>query len=74
MTLYFRSSKNERRFLCDCNNRQDVFDAMNKFMDDHNFKSYYTRIWRHDDEVWFDVGSHTEYFVLIDKENKFGVE
>lgn len=28
------------------------------------FKSYYTRIWRQEDERWrIDVGSHTEFFI-----------
>lgn len=74
MILYFKSSNGKRRELGEYSNRVDVFDAINKFLDDHNFKSYYTRIWRQEDEVWFDVGSYTEFFVLIDKENKFGVE
>ena len=38
--------------------------AINKFLDDHNYKSYYTRMWKDEQgNTWYDVGSHTEFFV-----------
>ena len=51
-----------------------------KFLEEHNFKSYYTRIQREYDNPYckvdktksryvFDVGSHTEFFIL-DTEGK----
>ena len=36
----------------------------NKFLDDHNYKSYYTRMWNDEHgNTWYDVGSYTEFFV-----------
>lgn len=74
MTLYFQSSNGQRREIGYYTTQKYIFKAINAFLDEHNYKSYYTRIWRQGNEVWFDVGSHTEFFVLIDKDNKFGVE
>ena len=74
MTLYFQSSNGNRRKLGEYTTKGDILKAINSFLDRHNYKSYYTRIWRAEDEVWFDVGSYTEFFVLIDKDNEFGVE
>jgi hypothetical protein len=49
---------------------EQAWKIMKKFMDDHNFTSYYTRIWFKDGYTWYDVGSHTEFF-LVD-ENLMG--
>lgn len=36
---------------------------MQQFMDNHNYKSYYTRTWINKGEMVFDVGSWTEFFI-----------
>lgn len=43
---------------------EQAWKIMKKFMDDHNFTSYYTRIWFKDGYTWYDVGSHTEFFLV----------
>ena len=43
---------------------EQAWKVMKKFMDDHNFTSYYTRIWFANGYTWYDVGSHTEYFLV----------
>ena len=63
-TLYFKRSNGERVKLEDNLTMEEAFVPMKKFMDDHNFKNYYTRIWQRDDEIWYDVSSHTEFFIL----------
>lgn len=43
---------------------QEAAKKRNKFLDDHNYKSYYTRMWKDEQgNTWYDVGSHTEFFV-----------
>jgi hypothetical protein len=43
---------------------QEAAKMRNKFLDDHNYKSYYTRMWKDEQgNTWYDVGSHTEFFV-----------
>ena len=45
-------------------NREEINKEINKFLDAHNFKSYYTRVWEENGRLIFDVGSHTEFFLL----------
>lgn len=43
---------------------QEAARMRNKFLDNHNYKSYYTRMWKDEQgNTWYDVGSHTEFFV-----------
>lgn len=41
--------------------------AYTQYCDDRGFKIYYTRCWNTDTATIFDVGSHTEFFVLYPK-------
>ena len=64
MKLFFQNSKGEERVIAEPSNREDVIKEINKFLDNYNYKSYYTRVWEEDDRLVFDVGSHTEFFIL----------
>ena len=54
----------EERVIAEPSNREEVVDAINKFLDDHNFKSYYMRVWEEEGRLKFDVGSWSEFFFL----------
>lgn len=43
---------------------EQAWKIMKKFMDDHDFTSYYTRTWFANGYTWYDVGSHTEFFLV----------
>ena len=62
--LIFQNSRGEERVIAEPSNREEVNKEINKFLDDHNFKSYYTRVWEENGRLIFDVGSHTEFFIL----------
>lgn len=64
MKLYFRNSQNKLRVIANVSSEKECFAAMKQFMDEHNFKSYYTRAWFDPDtkRKIYDVGSHTEFF------------
>lgn len=64
MKLYFRSSNGKERVIAEPLNVEEVSKEIKKFIDDHNFKSYYTRVLEEDGRLKFDVGSHTEFFYL----------
>ena len=64
MKLYFQNSRGVERLIAEPLNKQEVNKEINKFLDDHNFKSYYTRVGEEDGRLIFDVGSHTEFFIL----------
>lgn len=64
MKLFFQNSEGEERLIAEPSNREEVIKEINKFLDDHNFKSYYTRVWEANDRLILDVGSHAEFFIL----------
>lgn len=76
MKLYFRNQHNEEIFIAECKTIQEVNDVMKQFLDEHNYKSYYTRIWyepkgtntplqiRKDDRFIYDFGSWSEFIEL----------
>ena len=64
MKLYFQNSRGVERLIAEPSNREEVVKEINKFLDDHNYKSYYTRVWEEDGRLMIDVGSHTEGFAL----------
>ena len=61
--LYFKRSNGEYILLQEGCSEEQVFTKIYQFLDEHNFKSYYTRIWEKDENRWYDVGSHTEFFI-----------
>ena len=62
--FYFKRSNGELVLLAENVSEKEAMVKMKDFLDDHNFKSYYTRVRRKDDTVWYDVGSHSEFFCL----------
>ena len=70
MKLTFENSRGEERVIGEPADEEYAFKMIQQFIEDHNFKSYYTRTW-HDPELnrrTFDVGSHTEFFHLYYEE------
>lgn len=71
MKLYFENSYGEERVVAEVKNEEEAFKEIHKFLDEHNFKSYYTRSWMVDGRKKYDVGSHTEFFYLdFDEDNR----
>ena len=71
MTLYFKNSRGVRREIGRPANENEVYTLIRKFLEEHNFKSYYTRTWLNPDnynEKYYDVGSHTEFFICDNPE------
>ena len=67
MNLYFNDNYGNYRFLGWVEDREEATKSIQKFLDDHNFVSYYTRTWKDKKgREWFDVGSHCEFFVLTE--------
>lgn len=72
VNVYFKRSNGERILIGSCEkDMQECLKIINKYLENYpNFKSYYTRIWTEPDDklwhcpvTWFDVGSHTEFFL-----------
>ena len=65
MNLYFRDSYGDKRLIApNLQLEKEIWEHIQKFLDDHHFKSYYTRVWYKDGYTWYDVGSHTEFFLV----------
>ncbi len=61
--VYFRRSNGEDEFLANCTDFHTVNEVIKYFLDKHNYKSYYSRMWKAAPGVMkIDVGNHTEFF------------
>jgi hypothetical protein len=65
MKLYFRNSRGQERVIAEPTDEKECHIEIQKFLDEHNFKSYYTRTWTEEDgSKWYDVGSWSEFFIV----------
>ena len=65
MNLYFRDSHGKCRLIAEnIRYKEEIWKHIQNFLNNHNFKSYYTRVWYEEGFTWYDVGSHTEYFLV----------
>lgn len=66
MKLYFENSNGVRRLIAEPSTRDGALEAIRTFCEERNFRIYYTRIWNTVDGECFDVGSHSEFFYLVE--------
>ena len=65
MNLYFRDSHGKKRLIAShLQSKEEVWEHIQKFLDDHNCTSHDIRMWYVDGYTWYDVGSHTEFFCV----------
>lgn len=65
MNLYFIVPFKKRRLIAsNLQDEKEISQQIKKFLDDHDFKSYYTRTWYENGYTWYDVGRHTEFFIV----------
>lgn len=64
MKLFFQNCRGEERVIAEPSNKEEVNKEINKFLDDHNFKSSYTRAWEENGRLKLDVGSWSEFFFV----------
>lgn len=61
--IYFIDSYGRYQLLMVDVEEHEAMLAIKAFLESHNFKSYYTRSWDGSEGRWYDVGSHTEFFL-----------
>ena len=66
----FINSQRQAREIGQAETLDQVREIITEFLEDHNYVSYYTRMWTIDGVTWFDVGSHTEFFTWGDREGE----
>ena len=64
LKLIFKNSNGKERVIAEPKDIDECFKEINKFLEDHNFQSYYTRMWMEAGRLKFDVGSYTEFFYV----------
>lgn len=64
MKLYFENSQVEERLIAECETVKAVNEEIKRFLEEHNYKSYYSRSWGDEESVTIDVGSHSEFFKI----------
>lgn len=65
--LYFENSLGIRREIGNPKDEKEAFQIIHQFLNEHNYKSYYTRSWIDESnpkEKIYDVGSHSEFFIF----------
>lgn len=70
MKLYFENSMSKRKFISHVDSIKEVYALIDDVLEEYHYKSYYTRLWYEEDkkEIWIDVGSHSEFFVVTEVE------
>ena len=66
-TLYFRDGFGKHRIVTrNLSTMDEVMRNIYSYVSKLNpsYKIYYVRQWIEYDNIWFDVGSHTEFFIL----------
>lgn len=73
--LYFENSKGERREIGKPKDCENAWELIHSFCEERKYQIYYTRMWDEDNAKKFDVGSHTEFFILEDaNKSEIGVD
>ena len=66
--VMFINSEGKSRQIGKAEAQIQAYCIINKFLEERNFKSYYTRTWQTNDKTTVvDVGSHTEFFQIIEQ-------
>ena len=66
--VMFINSEGKSRQIGKVKTPIQAYCAINKFLEEHHFKSYYTRTWQTNEKTTVvDVGSHTEFFQIIEQ-------
>lgn len=68
MKLYFENSYGEIRIIAEPQTEEGAWETIHTFCEERNFRIHYVREWRDSNGLkWYDVGSHTEFFILDDR-------
>ena len=60
----FGARLEKSRIIGDAETVKECHQIIMKFLDDHDYKSYYQRMWIEDGKVVVDVGSRSEFFLI----------
>ena len=63
--LFFNNRYDENIFITSCK-QEDIILKIKQYIHkiNPNYKIYYIRSWEDDTRIWYDVGSHSEFFYI----------
>ncbi len=65
LNVIFENSEGKKRIIGAAGTESGAFKLINNFLAEHNYKSYYKRTWKIDDNTMaVDVGSWSERFYI----------
>ena len=65
LNVMFENFKGQKRIIGTAETESGAFKLINNFLAEHNYKSYYKRTWKIDDNTMaVDVGSWSERFYI----------
>ena len=67
--IIFENSRHEEREIGTSVDMEGAYKIIDKFLDEHNFKSYYKRVWEENGRTKVDVGSWSEFLYIIESED-----
>ena len=67
--IIFENSRHKEREIGTTVDMQEAYKIIDKFLDEHNFKSYYKRTWEENGRIKVDVGSWSEFFYVQECED-----
>lgn len=62
--VIFQNSRKQEREIGTAADMNGAYDVIDKFLDEHNFKSYYKRVWEENGRTKVDVGSWSEFMYI----------
>lgn len=68
MKVLFKNSQGQKREIAEVSDMNEAYQAIYKFCTDRNYEIPYYRGIKRDDEFKIDVGSHTEFFYIVEDE------
>ena len=67
--IIFENSRHEEREIGTSVDMEGAYKIIDMFLDEHNFKSYYKRVWEESGRTKVDVGSWSEFLYIIESED-----
>lgn len=67
--VIFQNSRKQEREIGTAVDMNGAYKIMDEFMDEHNFKSYYKRVWKENGRIKVDAGSWSEFFYVEECED-----
>ena len=67
MKVLFENSQGKTREIADVSTMEEANKVINNFCEERNFYIRYKRKWKKGNVTYVDVGSHTEFFHIVEE-------